>query len=147
MTAKRRKETEKPRQQGSRGSEAAEQKSRKNRKGMIAMAEKQRAFQIESRDNVATALAELEPGQVPLLGDASQAQAKVLEKIPRGHKLALRDIREGEDILKYGVRIARATRDIRAGEWVHLHNIRSVYDERSSHLDVVTGAPKDIRYE
>ena len=44
-------------------------------------------------------------------------------------------------------RIARATKDIRAGEWVHLHNIRSVYDERSSHLDVMTGAPKDTRYE
>ena len=59
----------------------------------------------------------------------------------------IQNIRAGEDVIKYGVRIARATKDIRAGEWVHLHNIRSVYDERSSHLDAMTGAPKDTRYE
>ena len=34
-----------------------------------------------------------------------------------------------------------------AGSWVHLHVMRSVYDQRSSHLDVRTGAPKDTKYE
>ena len=37
--------------------------------------------------------------------------------------------------------------DIPAGSWVHLHVMRSVYDQRSSHLDVRTGAPKDTKYE
>ena len=46
-----------------------------------------------------------------------------------------------------GVVIGRATADIPAGSWVHLHVMCSNYDDRSSHLDVVTGAPKDIRYE
>lgn len=53
----------------------------------------------------------------------------------------------GEDIVKYGVVIGRATADIPAGSWVHLHVMRSVYDQRSSHLDVRTGAPKDTKYE
>ena len=107
----------------------------------------QRAFQIEQKDNVATALEELMPGAVRLLGDGGRTETKAVQKIPKGHKIAFQNIRAGEDVIKYGVRIARATKDIRAGEWVHLHNIRSVYDERSSHLDVMTGAPKDTRYE
>lgn len=107
----------------------------------------QRAFQIEQKDNVATALEELIPGALRLLGDGCMREAEAVQKISKGHKIALQNIRAGEDVIKYGVRIARASKDIRAGEWVHLHNIRSVYDERSSHLDVMTGAPKDTRYE
>ena len=50
-------------------------------------------------------------------------------------------------IVKYGVVIGRATKPIPAGSWVHLHVMRSNYDERSSHLNVHTGAPEDTRYE
>ncbi len=107
----------------------------------------QSAFQIDLRDDVATALEELSPGPVRLLGDASAPSVETSEKIPKGHKLALRDIAAGEDIRKYGVVIGRATADIPAGGWVHLHVMQSNYDERSSHLDAVTGAPKDTRYE
>lgn len=105
------------------------------------------AFQINYSDNVATALEVLHPGTILLRGDASVPSAEVLEEVPAGHKMALRFIKAGEDIVKYGVVIGRATVDIQEGSWVHLHNICSVYDERSSHLDAVTGAPKDTRYE
>ena len=44
-----------------------------------------------------------------------------------GHKLAYRPILAGEKILKYGVSIGSATRDIAAGEHVHLHNMQSDY--------------------
>ena len=69
------------------------------------------------------------------------------DKVPKGHKIAVRPIVKGEDITKYGVRIGRSTADICAGSWVHLHNMESVYDERSGHLDLMTGAPTDIEYE
>lgn len=105
------------------------------------------AFQIDLRDNVATALSPLVPGEVCLLGDACAPTVRATTDVPVGHKLALRDIAEGEMIVKYGVVIGRATRDIPAGSWVHLHVMRSNYDERSSHLDAATGAPKDTRYE
>ena len=105
------------------------------------------AFVIESKDNVATALAQLAPGKVMLLGDALSSQITALEEIPKGHKIALRDIAEGEQIMKYGISIGRATKAIPAGSWVHLHVMCSNYDERSSHLDVKTGAPKDTKYE
>lgn len=45
--------------------------------------------------------------------------------IPIGHKRALKDIPEGEQVIKYGHPIGRAKCNIKAGEWVHSHNLRS----------------------
>ena len=42
-----------------------------------------------------------------------------------GHKYALRDIAEGEDIIKYGNPIGHATCDIKKGEHVHTHNVKT----------------------
>ena len=50
-------------------------------------------------------------------------------------------------IVKYGVPIGTATVNIAAGSWVHLHCMRSNYDERSAHLDLMTGVPVDSEYE
>ncbi len=46
-----------------------------------------------------------------------------------GHKRARCDIAQGELVIKYGYPIGRATQDIRAGEHVHSHNLRSHLDE------------------
>ena len=51
------------------------------------------------------------------------------DKIPAGHKYALRPIACGEYVIKYGEIIGRATSDITAGEWVHTHNVKSHLDE------------------
>ena len=42
-----------------------------------------------------------------------------------GHKYALRDIKEGENIIKYGNPIGHATCDIKKGEHVHTHNVKT----------------------
>ncbi len=105
------------------------------------------AFVITAADNVATALSPLDCGPVTLLGDTEVSSITATCEIPQGHKIALRNISAGENILKYGIPIGRATADIPAGSWVHLHVMRSNYDERSSHLDLQTGAPKDTKYE
>ncbi len=107
-------------------------------------------FQIDRTDNVAAALCLVPKGsEAVILGEHPEGMDHIaaVEEIPSGHKIALRDISAGEDILKYGVVIGRAVQDIRKGSWVHLHVMRSLYDERSSHLDVRTGAPKDTVYE
>lgn len=52
-------------------------------------------------------------------------------EIPAGHKFALRDIKCGEQIKKYGYPIGRATKDIKKNEWVHTHNLKSALDEDS----------------
>ena len=65
------------------------------------MDEKQNAFQINREDNVATALTPLVPGPVELRGDACAPEVEAATEVPMGHKIALRDIRNGEDIVKY----------------------------------------------
>ncbi len=45
--------------------------------------------------------------------------------IPIGHKLAIKPIRAGETIVKYGVDIGRAVADIGAGEHLHVHNAKT----------------------
>lgn len=51
------------------------------------------------------------------------------DKIPAGHKFALRDIKQGDYVIKYGEIIGCATQDIKCGEWVHTHNVKSHLDE------------------
>lgn len=42
-----------------------------------------------------------------------------------GHKYALKDILKGENIIKYGEAIGHATENIKAGELVHSHNLKT----------------------
>ena len=51
------------------------------------------------------------------------------DKVPAGHKFALRPIAQGDYVIKYGEIIGRATSDIQEGEWVHTHNVKSHLDE------------------
>lgn len=79
-------------------------------------------------DNVAVATRDLSPGSVEggyLVGPES-ATVELAEAVPLGHKFALRDIADGGDVIEYGVCVALASTAIRAGEHVHVHNVRSV---------------------
>ena len=51
----------------------------------------------------------------------------VRDEIPMGHKVALHEIAQGAQVLKFGVPIGRASRDIAKGELVHTHNLTSDY--------------------
>ena len=106
-----------------------------------------KVFRIHSNDNVATAIEEVKPGRAEIIGPSDAAFVMAAETIPKGHKIALQDIPEGSLVVKYGVVIGKAVRDIPGGSWVHLPCMHSLVDERSSHLDPVTGAPSDILYE
>jgi (2R)-sulfolactate sulfo-lyase subunit alpha len=48
-----------------------------------------------------------------------------LDPVPLGHKIALRDIRTGETVLKYGYDVGRAIADIPRGRHVHVHNLKT----------------------
>ena len=99
-------------------------------------------FQVKLEDNVAISLDDLENETVEIVG-GTQRTIVVRETVKLGHKISLLNIAENEAIIKYGVRIGHATREIAIGEWVHLHNCASDYDERSNTLDNETGAPTD----
>lgn len=84
-------------------------------------------------DVVAVAVRDLTPGPAEgafLRGPAS-VRVDVLHDIPLGHKLALADIAEGQDIIEYGQRVGIATRDIPRGAYVHVHNVRSARWQKS----------------
>jgi hypothetical protein len=85
-----------------------------------------KAILLHVKDNVATALTDLRRGETLHVSLEGVAFDLVLaQDIEFGHKYALRDIARGEDVLKYGLPIGKALVDIRAGEWVHVHNCRS----------------------
>lgn len=71
-------------------------------------------------DDVGVAIRKIAPGTV--VGDLT-----VRDEVPMGHKVALHPIAAGAQILKFGVPIGRATRDIEKGELVHTHNLTSDY--------------------
>ncbi|MCR4950080.1 MAG: altronate dehydratase family protein [Solobacterium sp.] len=73
-------------------------------------------IRINETDNVAVALHPIPAGTV-FLG------VEIKEDIPQGHKAALTDIPEGSMIMKYGLPIGHATKDIAKGTWVHTHNM------------------------
>ena len=78
---------------------------------------------ITPRDMVAVALKPLKAGTRVSLGDA---EVTLREDLPMGHKAALRDIRKGEAVIKYGYPIGEATQDIPEGAHVHTHNLHTL---------------------
>jgi hypothetical protein len=80
------------------------------------------AIVISATDNVATALEPLEPGATIRVGGLT---VTVLDKIPRGHKVALASIPRGDRVVKYGSAIGTASADIACGAHVHTHNVAS----------------------
>src|SRR5262249_9646712 len=83
-----------------------------------------RLLRLDPADNVAVALAPLAAGDAV---EVEGLSVSVREAIPLGHKLALVAIRAGAKVQKFGFPIGSTTRDIAAGELVHVHNIKSDY--------------------
>ena len=84
------------------------------------------AIVIKRQDNVATAIRDIPAGETAEAGvEDESVSVKVRQDIPLGHKLALRPIGSGEEILKYGTVIGLATQSIEPGEHVHVHNVES----------------------
>jgi altronate dehydratase small subunit len=81
-----------------------------------------RAIVLDREDNVATATTDL------MKGDTIQVSVDILlgQNIPYGHKIALKDIKKGGFILKYGEVIGKATANISKGKLVHIHNVEGL---------------------
>ncbi len=77
---------------------------------------------INPLDNVAVALCNLQKGGI-------YEGVTLVDDITKGHKFALRDIKQGENIIKYGSPIACATADIKKGGHVHTHNAKTNLSE------------------
>lgn len=80
------------------------------------------ALVMTRRDTVATAIDDLKAGRELAVGDRT---VTLSEPVEFGHKFALADVADGEEVVKYGEVIGRASEPISTGEWVHVHNCES----------------------
>lgn len=75
-------------------------------------------YKINENDNVAVALTDIKKGEV--IGELTAKG-----DIPFGHKILLSDVKQGDNIIKYGYPIGHAKCDISAGDYVHEHNLKT----------------------
>ena len=86
-----------------------------------------RAILLDEKDNVATAIADLKAGNMITVNRQNGAvEVSLTQDIPLGHKFALKDIRKGGDIVKYGEIIGRAKNRLHRGEHAHVHNVEGL---------------------
>ena len=82
----------------------------------------------EKRDTVGVAVVDVKSGQTlegRSLDSNETVKAKANTDIPLGHKIALKDFKEGDDVVKYGVVIGRVVQPIKQGDHVHVHNVKT----------------------
>jgi altronate dehydratase small subunit len=88
-----------------------------------------KAIQLDDGDNVATVTSEVSEGeQVEVLSPQGRflIQAETRGNVPFGHKIALKPLAKGEEVVKYGEVIGVASASIEVGEWLHTHNVESI---------------------
>ena len=83
-------------------------------------------LKINDNDNVVVALNTIPAGEkiTVSVGDG-QKTVIAREEIPAGHKMAIFDIPEGGEVIKYGYRIGNAKENITEGSWIHTHNVKT----------------------
>lgn len=90
---------------------------------------KKSMIQMQSNDNVATALSNIEKGDEVKVYNQHQkivCEMVALEQIIFGNKIALQDINKDKDVFKYGEKIGIAIKPIEKGRLVHVHNVKSL---------------------
>ncbi len=60
-----------------------------------------------------------------VMAEDKTIKVKVLNDIPIGHKVALKDFKVGDGVIKYGVDIGKVVAAIKKGEHVHIHNLKT----------------------
>ena len=87
---------------------------------------KQKAVILNTKDNVATALAELKAGDTLELEVGEETkEVRLTTDIPFGHKFSLSKIEPDSPVIKYGEIIGVSTATIKPGDYVHIHNVVS----------------------
>ena len=83
-------------------------------------------IKINKDDNVAVALKPIAKG-TPV--NVAGTDVTTLEDVPQGHKFAIKPIKKGDAVIKYGFRIGYAQADVEVGGWIHTHNLRTALGE------------------
>ena len=83
-------------------------------------------IKINKDDNVAVALKPIAKGTTV---NVAGTDVTTLEDVPQGHKFAIKTIKKGDAVIKYGFRIGYAQADVEVGGWIHTHNLRTALGE------------------
>lgn len=82
----------------------------------------------EKADNVGVATVDIKSGETAqgLYMDSQENLERIAQNdIPLGHKIALTDIAVEASVIKYGADIGRVVAEIKTGEHVHTHNLKT----------------------
>ena len=82
----------------------------------------------ESSDTVGVATEDIKADETAkglLMYSQENVEVKALSDIPLGHKIALKDFAVGDTVLKYGHDIGKVVADIKLGDHVHIHNLKT----------------------
>ena len=83
----------------------------------------------EDGDSVGTVVVEAVKKGAKLTGWVMEQDKMVTlatrSEIPIGHKVALQDLKKDATVIKYGVDIGRVVAPIKAGEHLHVHNVKT----------------------
>ncbi|WP_010238180.1 UxaA family hydrolase [Clostridium arbusti] len=82
-------------------------------------------FKINEKDNVVVALTDLNKADII---EIDNKKITIEDSIKRGHKIAVDNIKKGDNIIKYGFPIGHATENIKVGQLVHSHNLKTNLD-------------------
>ena len=82
-------------------------------------------IKINVKDDVVVLLDDSKMGDIIKVDDK---EIQILQDTPKGHKIAIKNIDKDNDVLKYGYSIGKAKEDIKVGQWVHSHNIKTGLD-------------------
>ena len=83
-------------------------------------------IKINKDDNVAVALKPIAKGTTV---NVAGTDVTTLEDVPQGHKFAIKPIKKGDAVIKYGFRIGYAQADVEVGGWIHTHNLKTALGE------------------
>ncbi|MEM6762465.1 MAG: UxaA family hydrolase [Pseudomonadota bacterium] len=93
------------------------------------MAEHPHVLAHDHEDNVAVVVVEGLTAGTRARGvitvDDSAFEIDVKADVPIGHKVALKDLADGETAIKYGQDIGKFVKAVAAGDHVHVHNLKT----------------------
>ena len=97
-----------------------------------------KAIQIDERDNVATVTSDVGAGDmVDVLSPDGEVlmRPQMTGEVSFGHKIALKSLGKGDEVVKYGEVIGVASSSIGVGVWVHTHNVESATVPTSAYVE------------
>ena len=97
------------------------------KRGVIIIKGSNKIILIDERDNVVVAKVNLSKGEKIL------ENIKIKDNIKLGFKIAIKNLKKGEKIIKYGEVIGKATKNINKGELVHVHNVGGLRAQGDKH--------------